>query len=386
MKHTFAFFIVGVIVIATLTISRNELSTQPTSELHHPIRLGATIPLTGLASAYGAEIRNGIELAISDLKKDGISAVAIHEDVNAPGPLAISAIRHLIDHEGIDALVANFFNPAIPAMKAAIMKAKLLAFHTAEADDLILESGDYIFTTNARIQDESRQLAMLAVNRFHAKKAAVLYVGTTWGENYNKHFEKYFKQLGGEVVYQEMTALNDMDVRTTILQALAHRPDVLITAYFGPTLGVVLKQALSQNPTCPILTAYEAENPAVLETAGSIRDRSVYFFTPENSRPSPLQLDFQNRYRSRYHQSSGIFAANAYDATILAVQAVSACKGLRDCAQHYVSQVRSYPGVSGDFSIDQDGAATRNFVLKTIANNTFVRDELSPLLPSDSER
>ena len=369
MKKTLvAATLIVAFVIATRLFTFNFLIAPESGAL----RLGATIPLTGPAATYGREIQQGIELAVSDLALEGIRTQVSYEDVSLPGPMAVSAIRNLIDQKDIEAVVANFYNPAIPVMAPAIMRAKTIAFHTAEADDKILAAGDYIFSTNARIKDESAEMARFAVQRFRAKTAVVLYVGTTFGEHYNLHFTKQFEALGGKVVYSELTALEERDMRPALLKALAQKPDVLIAAYFGPGLGLVLKQALGMNVEQPILTVYEAENAAVLETAGSLPDDQIYFFSPQPAKASPRVVSFRDSFHERFGTHPTLFAANAYDATTLAAHALKACSRDRSCARRKIAETRGYEGVSGTFSFDADGGASKDFILKTVRGGSFV--------------
>ena len=373
MKKTFLFsaFATVAIIVAVIGIRYSTVYLpQPNDE--EALRLGATLPMTGLAATYGDAIREGINLAVSDLAAEGIRTRVSVEDVSVPGPMAVTAIRSLIADKKIEALVANFYNPNIPIMAPAIMNAKILAFHTAEADDKILDAGDYIFSTNAKIKDESAQMAELSIKSLKARTAAVLYLGTTFGEHYNKHFTRSFEQLGGKVIYSEFTALGDNDVRTMVVKALAEKPDVIVVASFGPTLGILLKTLNEFNAKQPIVSVYEAEDPSVLETAKTVRNRQVYFYSPAPAPNAVAAARFRDAFFKRYGHEPRLFSANAYDATILAARALVKCRRDRVCAQQYVAETRAFDGASGTFSIDADGAATKNFVLKTIVDGRFV--------------
>lgn len=372
MKKTFYLSALITILVTGVVIGARYTDSFTIPANPGELRLGATIPLTGIAATYGEAIREGIELAREDLEKEGTRTKVFYEDVNIPGPLAVSAIRHLAEEKAIEALVGNFFNTNMPVMAPTITKEKIVSFHTAEADDLILDAGDYIFSTNAKIRDESEKMAQLAVERFKAKTAALLYVGTNWGESYNVHFTRAFKDLGGEVIYSELLALEERDIRTPMLKAAAAKPDILVAAYFGPILGVVLKTAVDLNVQQPIITVYEAEDPSVLETAGNVPDRQVYFFLPEPEPGTAAAVRFRRAFATRYGHAPNVFGANAYDATILAARALMACRRERACSRQFVAETRAYDGVSGNFSIAPDGGATKAFVLKTIVGGKFV--------------
>ena len=336
------------------------------------IRLGATLPLTGDLATYGNLIRDGIRLAISDLKKEGITVSVQFEDVPLPGPIALTALHKLIDSDHIQGLAGNFWNPAIPIMAPALMKNKILTFHTAAADDLILNAGDYIVSTNTKIKAEAYQLAEYAFNNLHAKTVAVLFISTTFGENYQKHFVERFTELGGKVLSVDKTNLGDVDLHPSLLKVRSLNPDLFFAAYFGNNLGIVLKQAREVGIKQQILGVYEAEDPSVIEVGGAAAE-GLRFFVGEAVVETKKVKEFKNNFESSFGFQPRILAANSYDATIILSRALSKCGGNTECAKNLVYKTVDFDGASGKFSIDSEGAAAKEFVLKTVKDGKFVR-------------
>lgn len=341
-------------------------------ESRSPLRLGATLPLTGDIASYGNLIRDGIELAISDLKDKGIPAIVQYEDVPSPGPGALTAIRKLTATHEIQGLAGNFWNPAIPIMAPAIVKYKVLAFHTAAADDPILTSSDYIVSTNTKIRDEAYRIAEYSYNDIAARTACILYIGTNFGENYRRHFSKRFSELGGTVVYTDLTKLGESDLKPALGKVKSSSCDVFFAAYFGTNLGQVLKQAGMIGLKKPTLSVYEAEDPSVTEVAGSAAE-GLRFFVPEPLVEQEVTKDFNRRFTARFGYNPRILASNAYDATMILAMSLSECNGDTECAKAKIYQIHDYAGVSGTFSIDSEGAAKKSFVLKVVKDGRVVR-------------
>ncbi len=359
--------IVAVVQTFAATLAWSVESTEPLE-----IRLGVTAPFSGDYSSYGQLIRHGVEQAVEDLSKEGFRVRVFFEDVATPGPKAISAVRKLISKDKIHGLAANFWNPAIPLMAPILMRNKIPAFHTAAADDLILEAGDFILSTNSKIKDEARRAAIYAYTELDARSASVIYISTTFGEHYSKHFIAEFEKLGGKILYNDTTLLGDTDLRSVLTKARAGNPDVLYAAYFGTNLGIVLKQAKQLGIQQPILSVYEAEDPSVLATAGRHAE-GLRFFISEPEYDNATSLDTIQRFRDRHGYAPRILGRNAYDATTLMVRALSKCKLSATCTKDELYQTQDYHGLSGTFSIDPDGAATKRFILKTVRDQTFVK-------------
>lgn len=327
------------------------------------LRFGATLPLSGNAASYGKRIRDGIELARQTLATEGIEIKMFYEDVPTPGMSSVTAIRKLLDTNNIDALVGNFFNGNIPAMAPSINERGILAFHTAIADDQILEAGDKIFSTNGTIHDEAGHLAFYARSVLQAKRAAIVYVGTNFGAGYANHFSTEFRKLGGQIIISELTQLGETDHRSPLLRIRQLDPDVLILAHFGTDLGAILKQIVTLRIETPMLSVYEAEDKSVVEIAGRAA-MGLRFFVPEPEIKNSEQLLFEQSFFNAFGYKPGVFEANAYDATILCAKALRNCNKNADCAAEKIYKTRNYSGMSGRFTMTTYGAARRDFTLK----------------------
>ncbi len=336
------------------------------------IRIGVTVPLTGDLATYGNLIRDGVELAVADLREAGMKVTVKHEDVPLPGQVALSAIQKLVVQDKIQGLAGNFWNPAIPIMAPVLTKNKILSFHSAAADDLILNAGDFIVSTNTKIKDEAFRLAEYAFNDLKAKTACVLFISTTFGDHYQQHFIERFTALGGKVLSVDKTNLGDSDLNSPLLKVRGLHPDVFFAAYFGNNLGLVLKQARQIGVKQQILSVYESEDPSVISVAGPAAE-GLRFFVGEAESETEAVKGFRTRFQNRFGYEPRILGANAFDATKILVHALSECKGDTECAKAAAYRTKDYDGASGTFSIDTEGAAKKSFILKTVKDGKFVR-------------
>jgi branched-chain amino acid transport system substrate-binding protein len=344
-----------------------ELSAADSAE---PLRLGATLPLSGPSATYGRLIRDGIELAKSDLAEQGRPVEIFYQDTPLPDARAMSAIHALVGRSRIDALVGNFFNPVMRMIAPVIGRSRILAFHTAAADDEILAAGEYVLSTNTSIRDEAEHLAEYAYQAIGARRAAVLSVSNNFGESYAVHFSRRFSELGGVVIYRDTSPLGEPDLRSLVLRAKAAGPDVLMAGHFGEGLGLIMRAARELDFGRVILGPYESEDPSVLEVAGRISDNQLRYFVGGGG-PAAAALDFKKRFEKRFGYPARILAANAYDATRLAAEALTVCGRVEHCAVRHLMGLREYPGASGVFSMRPDRSAKKEFVLKTIREGEF---------------
>lgn len=364
-RHTLAVSIAAILSFAFVSQAFADPAAGP------EIVLGATIPLSGNAATYGKLIRDGLTLAEEDLKRDGFYLRLVLEDVATPGEPAITALRKMLAVDHIDGVVANFYNGNIPAMAPIIQHSKIPTFHTAIADDFILRSGEYVFSTNGTVAAEAAMMTDYARETLHAKTAAIFFVGTPFGENYAEHFQADFERAGGKVLFRAIAPLGKDDFRTELARVRSLRPDVIIAAHFGPGLGALLKQLGDSGNRTPVVGVYEAEDPSVVHAAGSGAE-GMHYFEPEPMTDSEKRAAFRRRFTDRFGYSPRVLAANAYDAAMLMTKAMTRCQKEKSCVLAELKGVQSYDGASGIFSIAGNRAADRPFTLKTYEGGTFL--------------
>lgn len=336
------------------------------------LRAGVTVPLSGDAATYGELIRDGVELARTDLELRGLKVEVVYEDVPVPGARMLSAAKKLAEVDRIDVLAANFWNPGIPVMAPIFEKAGVPMLHTAAPDDEVLAASPMVFSTNSSIRAEACKMAQYASRELHAHRAAVLFVETNFGAGYAKHFSRCFSEAGGEVVSHSSFELSNRDFRAMLLHIREAKPDVIFIGSFGATLGMLLRQARELQLNIPLLSTYESEDPSVLEIAGIVPPDFLKFLVAQSSDNNDTRADFIERFRKRFGYEPRILAANAYDALVLGAATFARCGRKSQCFADTLRETRNYPGASGYFSISADRSAQKDFVLKTVERKSFV--------------
>ena len=135
-------------------------------------------------------------------------------------------------------------------------------------------------------------------------------------------------------------------------------------------MGRALKHGRELGLKAPFFSVYESEDDSVLDAAGSSADGLQYFVTASEG-SNPKFKEFRLRYLDRYRVEPGTFASNSYDATMILGHALQKCRRDRSCALKEIYGIQGYPGVSGIFSIQSDGAAQKSFVLRTVRAGKF---------------
>ena len=146
------------LVILVLLMGSLSAIAEDSQLVDRTIRLGMISPLSGDWAAYGGHVRRGIELAQKDLEAKGIKTKIFFEDA-CLAVQARGAIAKLILVNHIEGLVGSYCVVGMVPSAALVEEAKVVSFHTSVVPQEMLDSGEYVFTTNARIGDEGNKLA-----------------------------------------------------------------------------------------------------------------------------------------------------------------------------------------------------------------------------------
>lgn len=346
------------------------------------ITLGAILPLTGPIAQYGNYMRQGIELAIEDARKEGLG-VGVRlaaEDSEADPAKAVAAFRKLTEVNGAIAIIPAT-SGVILALKPLANSARVILVNASAISTEIEDSDDYLFSV---IPDASIEGAFLAdsARSLDKRRMAVLYRNDASGKSFLDSFKREFSAKGGTVVFEDAHQPNEIDFRSFIakissLEAL----DGLFMASFGPEVAAYLKQCLDQGIKHQVFAYTTFNSPKVLEIAGDAAD-GVLFSAPafDASSNEPGVASLREKVRARYATDElNYYIASHYDAAKILLAAIKA--GARDgeSIRQYLAQQKTYEGKSGHLTFLPKGAASIPLKLYTVRNRKFVPYEVTPL-------
>lgn len=317
------------------------------------VRIGYLLDLSGKGAFMGLQSQAGAQLALRDLKADGIDVTLFVEDHRTDGKTGASAAQKLISVDQVDALMCDLTPPCVAASSLA-RSAKKLFLYQAPVDS-IRRDNEYAFKSFLDYEAGCRAIAQ------HWKEAGIkriahLKVNAEFGELCLRGA----RSVGIEQVVEEYDAGSDL---RSIAQRLKTRSvgAVLQTGYEGDYIARMRASAEIAHhvPTGmpqPLLTAeVERAVPPV-----SLENSVVFGFTE-------LPQDFAVRLKDAglYQGPTAIESAGiAYTLVTHAVRAVVACgQGSVDC--HVKEIERSHSELLG-FQEWADRAARYTLVMRQV--------------------
>lgn len=306
----------GVILIVTLRFANGLTGLAQGGE---PFRIGAIDPLTGPFAAYGEPVRDGMLLAVDEINaKGGINGRKIElllEDDGGDPKVSVNAFTKLATVSKVPVIIGPLSSGASMATAPLADRYRVVQLSTLAGTIDLTKAGDFVFRIYPSSEIGSRYIAKVAIERFKAKRVAILYPNNPFGVASNKFVTEVVKQAGVEVVAVETFNDGDRDFRTQLTKVIRARPDVLLCSAYYEEGAQILVQAKQLGLRVPILGEDGWFGPIAAIAGDTLQ--SLYFanvaFGPEYKNNQPMQ-QFIAMFEQRFNKKPNSFSAAGYAA------------------------------------------------------------------------
>ncbi len=329
------------------------------AETQPPIKIGATLALSGKLAFVGTAQRQGLELAIEDINAgggiNGREVKLVLEDNAGDAKTALAGVNKLVDVDSVDVLFTAFSH-ITQAVKERAKRAGKIMIYAASLSDVAKES-PLFFRDWGDAESEGSTLVKALVKVGH-KRVAFLTETSEGCAAIERSFNGAASAAGLTIVAQESYAPGETDFKALLLRISQKKPDALATCTWrdGALLMPQLKSVgLQRIPTfqflAPFLPAADsAEMRALFEENGAV---SVWLGFVE-SQLTPAQTKFFDRLKTRFQAAPRFEAALAFDDMIVLAQAMRSCPSVFDsaCVAEKLSKT-VYEGAAGALKFDE---------------------------------
>lgn len=323
------------------------LAAEPAGE---PIYLGVSGPLTGPNAQYGAQWKQGFDLALDQINgSGGIKGRPLRyvfEDTQSDPKQTVAVAQKFVADKRIVAELGDFASPASMAASPIYQRAGLVQFGFTNSHPNFTKTGDFIWSNSVSQADEQPLNATYVVKKLGFKRIAILFLNTDWGRTSKDHFAATAKQLGAEVVAAEGYQPDEKDFRSTLVRVRDAKPDGLFLVSYYADGALIVRQARQTGVTVPVAASSSIYSPKFIEL-GADASEGVFTnarFFPEDPRPE-VQV-FVQSFQAKYGKEPDAFNAYAYDTVVLFGQVLREAENLeRTTIRDTLAKVRDVPSV-----------------------------------------
>ncbi|MBN9085879.1 MAG: ABC transporter substrate-binding protein [Reyranella sp.] len=339
-----------------------------------PVLLGVSGPLTGPNAQYGAQWKQGFDLALDEINGSGgikgRPLAYIFEDTQSDPRQSVAVAQKFVADPKIVAELGDFASPASMAASPIYQRGKLVQFGFTNSHPDFTKGGDYMWSNSVSQADEQPLSAAYAVKRLGLKKIAVLHLNTDWGRTSKDLFDKAAKEMGAEVVATEGYLPDEKDFRSTLVRVRGAKPDGLMLISYYSDAALIARQVRQAGIKLPIVAASSVYSPKFIELGGDavegVFTASRYF--PDD--PRPQVRDFVGKFKAKYSKEPDAFNAYAYDTMTLMAAVMREYGADRKAIHDGLAKIKDVPSVIfGKTTFDTktrrvDGAMNVELVVK----------------------
>jgi branched-chain amino acid transport system substrate-binding protein len=326
------------------------------------IKIGALLPMSGPGSYFGAQDRQGIELALDEIKSGvaGYKFDVRYEDSSCAPLPATQAAKRLLDQYKPDVVIGEECSDATLAIMPLMEQAKVPLLNAGSSSIRITEPGNpWTFRIMPNEVMQGVDIATHAFQRLDARAAVLLYENTNAGIGNAKVFNETFSKLGGRILADIGFGrdINDFTAIATRVAAVG-KIDVIPT-YTLEGQGLKITQALALAGITKggggqaiqlgtIWLPFGFEQKAGKAALGYIR---IVQFDPTDPRARVRR--FIDTFKAKYKQDPTHLHAHAYDQIALIADTVN--RGARDAQsiRDTLAATRTFSGVTGSVAFDR---------------------------------
>lgn len=327
------------------------------------IRIGASVPLTGEASTYGVDIRNGLLFANKHIANDSYELII--EDDKCSDKQAATVAQKLVSIDKVDYVLGFGCSGALLAAAPIYERGKVVVIASATGAPAITNAGDYIFRTIPSLNVAAKRLYDHAAARY--RKVGIVSEETAYCQGLAQAFtgENQDNKL---TLVKEDYLPEDRDFRTIYAKLKAKGVEALfLNPQAEAGLVTMYKQLQGMKWNVPIYAAYYPSSPAFLDVFGAQADGIVFADLPFNNQV--LNSDGLRLYKE-YEKEFGPANSGEYNITLTyaAFNALhQAIQSKQDVKSHLYAG--KFGGIIDGYEFDDNGDVQSDkitFVLKTI--------------------
>lgn len=299
-------------VIATLSLAL--LSTPAAAQMAPGVPLPVLVPLTGFVALEGTSQKNGVNLAERQIRDVRIQGRVL--DTQSTPEAAVTAWERAVRTPLPPAVIGPILGTQILALmpKAQQVGVPLLTISgTARLSEMGNPYFFRFFPSDATVKVAH---ARYVVEKLGAKRPAVIYQSTAYGQSGKEQLAKTLTELKAPPVLEESVAPTANDLTAAFARAKTANADVIVLHLHAASTVLAVRQARQILPGLPIVAGSAMHQPATAALLEPAELKGVCAETaasPVSATEGPMKA-FADSYRAAFKTEPDAFAAAQYDA------------------------------------------------------------------------
>lgn len=327
------------------------------------IKIGGLFAVTGPASFLGEPEKKTLELLVKEANaKGGINGQkleAVIYDTGGDATKAVQLATKLIKDDKVSVIIGPSTTGESMAVIPVVEKEKVPLISCAAGIKITDPAKHWVFKTPANDHIAAEKI----LNYMAAKKQksfALLTVTDGFGASGREQIKALAKQKGFTVVADEVYGPKDTDMTAQLTKIRGIKPDAIICWGTNPGPAVITKNVKQLGIKTPLYMSHGVASKKYIELAGvdaaegvmlPAGKLAVYDALPKNDVQKNLLKSYDQSYKKAYGVEASTFGGYAYDAFLLATNAIKKSGTSAEQIRTGIEQASKLVSVSGVFNM-----------------------------------
>ncbi|MES2216132.1 MAG: ABC transporter substrate-binding protein [Patescibacteria group bacterium] len=333
-----------------------------TQKTPHTVKIGAALALTGNSSAQGELAKRGVEIAIEQLKSQGINNIeVVFEDTQTDPKLAVNAWKKLTEIDHVKGVLA-YSSPVSMALAPLANSGEIPLFGIVSAP-AYQSPDDYTYRIIGSAALEIKAAESAILETLKAKRLAIIFMNNDYGKSVDVALKNQLKDKIN-LVAEESFLPTDTDYRSGLTKIKSANPDLIYIAASGKDAGIVIKQAKALGINGNYMCSAACENQDTINAASGSAEGMVVATPTGKMLPT-----FEALYQQKFNDEPIFATLRMYDATMILGTALNFCEKENfagSCVTKNIAAIKDFPGASYAVNFDRNGDINDQFVLKIV--------------------
>src|SRR5213596_2446743 len=353
-------------VCAALAIALLPLGSGPTAQGKGTIKIATQSPLSGGQAALGEGIKLGTQLAIDkfkgNLEKAGFKVELVPFDDQAKPDVGVANAKNIIADKDILAIVGHL-NSGVAIPSSEVYKEVSLAMISPANTNPVITDRGYPNVNRVCGRDDVQGVvgSEFAHSTMKTKSVYIIHDKTQYGQGVAEFFKTDAEKKGIKVLGFEGTEeKSNFDPIVTPMKA--KNPDVI---YFGgiyDQAAPFFKQSREKGVKGKFFGPDGMDSSDLTKIAGKAVVGMYYTSAAGSASALPKAKTFVEDFKKKFGKNPEPYAAEAYDATAIALKAIeAAAKSGKMSREDVATAVRKtkHNGITGDIEIGRASCRER---------------------------
>jgi branched-chain amino acid transport system substrate-binding protein len=332
------------------------------------IKVGVAGPLTGPNAAFGAQLKNGAEMAAADINaKGGINGQKIElvfGDDQSDAKQGVSVANKFVG-DGVKFVVGHFNSGVTMPASSVYAENGILMITPSATNPQITERGLWnVFRTCGRDDQQGEVAGKYIAQHFKGKKVAIVHDKTTYGKGLADETKKTMNGLGVQEVLYEGVNTGEKDFSALVTKIKAAGADLVYWGGLHTEGGLIVRQMRGQGVNAPLMGGDGITTDEFATVGGPGVEGTLMTFPPDPQK-RPEAAEVVKKFEARNFKPES-YTLYSYAALEIIAEAANQAKTLepKKVAEHIKG--KTFKTVIGDIGYNNKGDITRaDYVMYT---------------------